>query len=104
MGGSSDRAATGGSRRIGGRAGRPFTFTFEGRAVEAWPGETVGAALLAADIRDLRRAEDGGARGLVCGIGLCWECRCVIDGRPNTRACQTAAKPGMAVCRQVGLE
>lgn len=80
-----------------------FMFQFDGREISARPGETVGAALLAADIRFLRRAEDGGPRGLFCGIGVCWECRCVIDGRPNTRACMVEAKPGMAVRRQEGL-
>lgn len=91
-------------RRIGGRTGEPFTFSFEDRTIEAWPGESVAAALLAAGEVNLRIAEDGGARGVVCGIGLCWECRCVIDGRPNVRACMTEAKADMGVRRQRGLE
>ena len=80
-----------------------FVFHFADREIPARPGETVGAALLAADIRLLRRAEDGGPRGLFCGIGVCWECRCVIDSRPNTRACMVEAKPGMTVRLQDGL-
>ncbi len=91
------------ARRFGKRDGKPFTFIFEQRTVEAWPGESVAAALLAADEPHLRTAEDGGARGVLCGIGVCWECRCVIDGRPNTRACMTEARPGMQVRRQQGL-
>ncbi|MDP6788011.1 MAG: (2Fe-2S)-binding protein [Rhodospirillales bacterium] len=90
-------------RRLGGRTGKPFTFDFEDGAIEAWPGESVAAALLAADELVLRIAEDGGARGVVCGIGLCWECRCVIDERPNVRACMTEARAGMRVRRQRGL-
>ena len=91
-------------RRLGQQGDRTaFAFRFDGREVPARPGETVGAALLAAGIRFLRRAEDGGPRGLFCGIGVCWECRCVIDGRPNTRACMVEAKPGMSVRRQEGL-
>ena len=90
-------------RRFGGRTGAPFTFTFDDRAIEAWPGESVAAALLAAGETVLRIAEDGGQRGVVCGIGLCWECRCVIDDRPNVRACMTEAKTGMRVRRQRGL-
>ncbi|MFQ6022946.1 MAG: (2Fe-2S)-binding protein [Acidiferrobacterales bacterium] len=90
-------------RRFGERAGEPFTFLFDQRPVEAWPGESVAAALLAADEVDLRTGEDGGARGVLCSIGVCWECRCVIDGRPNTRACMTEARPGMQVQRQQGL-
>ena len=91
-------------RRFGSRTGEPFTFTFEDRAIEAWPGESVAAALLAAGEVVLRIAEDGGARGVVCGIGLCWECRCVIDERPNVRACMTEAREDMRVRCQQGLE
>ena len=91
-------------RRFGARTGNGFTFSFDGRAVSAWPGESVAAALLAAGELVLRTDEDGGPRGVVCGIGVCWECRCVVDGRPNTRACMTEARPGMAVGRQRGLE
>jgi hypothetical protein len=91
-------------RRLGQRSGDPVTIRFEDRDIEAWPGESVAAALLAAGETYLRTAEDGGARGLLCGIGVCWECRCVIDGRPNQRACMAEARPGMKVRRQEGLE
>ncbi len=79
-----------------------FEFTFEGRAVRANPGESVAAALLADGTLTLRLAEDGSPRGLLCGIGVCWECRCVVDGVANSRACMTAAAPGMVVERQLG--
>lgn len=77
---------------------------FEGKKVAFLPGQSVGAALVAASVPWLRSAEDGTPRGLTCGIGVCWECRCVIDGRANTRACMTPAKSGMVVRRQKGLE
>lgn len=80
------------------------SFVFEGHAVPFSPGQSVGAALIAVSIYWLRSAEDACPRGLTCGIGLCWECRCVIDGRPNTRACVTEARAGMVVRRQIGLE
>ncbi|WP_442872586.1 (2Fe-2S)-binding protein [Cognatishimia sp. SS12] len=92
------------NRRIAPRGGQPFKFFFEGNEVEAWPGESIGAALLAADQRFLRVSETDSPRGLLCGIGVCWECRCVIDGRPNTRSCVTPAAPGMIVKRQKGLK
>lgn len=91
-------------RRIGTRNGAPFTFRFDDREIRAWPGESVAAALLAAGQLDLRQSESGGARGVLCGIGVCWECRCVIDGRANTRSCMTQAAPGIQVRKQVGLE
>ena len=88
---------------MGRQSGEPFTFLFDDREIEARPGESVAAALLASGEICLRIAEDGGARGVVCAIGVCWECRCVIDDRPNTRACMTQAQPGMKVRRQQGL-
>ena len=91
------------AERIDAPADTPFQFDFEGEPVTAWPGDSVATALLAAGIVNLRSAEDGGARGVVCGIGVCWECRCVIDARPNTRACMTSARAGMQVRRQRGL-
>ncbi len=91
------------ARRLGERTGERFTFRFEGHAIEAWPGESVAAALLAAGQLTLRLSEQGDPRGMLCGIGACWECRCVVDGRPNTRACLTEAQPGMEVRRQRGL-
>jgi len=36
-------------------------------------------------------------------MGLCHECMMVVDGAPNTRACQTMATPGCRVQIQEGL-
>jgi len=94
----------GSNRRIRSDTDHVLQFEFEGRSVEAMPGESVAAALLANGHYNLRTAEDGSQRGVLCGIGVCWECRCVVDGRPNTRACMTEAKQGMRVRRQQGLD
>lgn len=81
-----------------------FEFTFEGRPIRARPGQSIAAALLAEGERCLRIDEAGNAKGAVCGIGFCWECRCSVDGIPDTRACMTEALPGMTVRRQRGLD
>ena len=86
--------------RIGGEAGRGRSFTFfcDGREIAAYPGETVATALLAAGLAVFRRTEKAGEpRGLFCGMGICFECRMEIDGRPNHLGCQTPATPGMRV-------
>jgi 2Fe-2S iron-sulfur cluster binding domain len=80
-----------------------FEFAFEGRRVRAQMGQSVGAALLANGIRTLRIDEAGNAKGILCGIGYCFECRCVIDGEPDRRACIVDAREGMSVRRQEGL-
>jgi hypothetical protein len=84
--------------------GAPFRFTVDGEPVEAYPGETVATALLAAGRRVLRRtARRGEPRGLFCAIGVCHDCRLVVDGEPNVRACLALARPGMVVATQVGV-
>jgi predicted molibdopterin-dependent oxidoreductase YjgC len=84
--------------------GVPFSFRFDGQEVRAYPGETVAAALLAADLRKFRStAKAGLPRGLYCGMGVCWECLVVVDGRPSNRACMTEARPGMRVETQHGV-
>ncbi len=91
-------------RRLGQLDGAALLpFTFEGQPLQARAGESVAAALLANGIRHWRNAEDGSPRGLFCGVGQCWECRCIIDGRPNARACTTEVTPGLAVRRQEQL-
>jgi len=80
-----------------------FEFVFEARRVRAQKGQSVGAALLANGIRTLRVDEAGNAKGLLCGIGYCFECRCVINGEPDRRACIEEATEGMSVRRQQGL-
>ena len=85
--------------------GQAFEMEVDGIAVVAYEGETVAAALMAAGIRTTNRTVRGEApRGLCCGIGLCYGCTMVIDGVPNTRTCQTLARPGMRLETQKGLQ
>jgi hypothetical protein len=83
--------------------GAPFEFFFDGEPVRAYPGETVGAALTAAGIMAFRSTrQNARPRGIFCGIGICFDCLVVVDGRPNVRACVTLAAPGMQVRAQDG--
>lgn len=78
-------------------------FTMDGEAVALVPGQTVGAALLAAGRVTLRHTRIGGRpRGMFCGIGVCFDCLVTVDGRPNQRACLTLARTGMDVRTQEG--
>jgi len=82
--------------------GPAVTITFDGTPVEAYAGESVGAALLAADVRALRRTRHGDApRGLFCGIGSCHDCLVRIDGSGPVRACLTPVDDGMTVTTHV---
>jgi aerobic-type carbon monoxide dehydrogenase small subunit (CoxS/CutS family) len=76
----------------------------DGEKILAFEGETIAAALMAAGRRMLRHThKKNHPRGVYCGIGLCHECLMIVDGVPNTRACQTPAAPGCRVETQMGL-
>jgi aerobic-type carbon monoxide dehydrogenase small subunit (CoxS/CutS family) len=77
--------------------------TFDDREVEFRPGQTVGAALLAAGVLSWRTTRvDRKPRGIFCGIGVCFDCLVIIDGQPNERACLAIARDGMQVQTQEG--
>jgi hypothetical protein len=60
-------------------------------------GISVAAALIASGIKIFRRTDDGEARGLFCGMGVCYECLLTIDGQPHQRACITRVEDGMQI-------
>lgn len=77
--------------------GTAFAFFFDGQRIEARPGETIAAALLAAGRRTLRHsARLREPRGLYCVMGVCWECAVLAGGR-TVRACVEPAAPGLQV-------
>jgi len=80
-----------------------MTFTFDGREIPFEPGQSVGAALLAAGVRSWRTTRVAARpRGLFCGIGVCFDCLVTIDGRANERACRIEAGTDMDVHAQEG--
>lgn len=82
--------------------GAAVRITFDGGPVAAFEGETVAAALLAADARATRRTRRGGRpRGLFCAIGACHDCLVRVDGSGPVRACLTPVRDGMAVTTHV---
>ena len=93
-GSSSDEAPERGTRK---------TFVFDGRAVPFMPGQSIAAALVADGVLSWRTTRrDAKPRGLFCGIGICFDCLVVVDGRPNRRACIVTAEAGMTVRTQEG--
>lgn len=82
------------------RRGKRVSLRVDGRSITAYSGETVFAALTAEGIKALRHPSKGqaeSARGGLCGMGVCQECRVTIDGMPDRRACMTAVREGMEV-------
>lgn len=78
-------------------------FTFDGARIDYRAGQTVAAALIGAGILSWRTTRLAGKpRGLLCGIGICFDCLITVDGLPNQRACLLAARSGTAVTTQIG--
>ena len=76
-----------------------LTFTFDGKRVPAYRGETIAAALCAADIQTLSRSfKYHRRRGLLCTAGRCANCLMTVDGVPNVRTCLEPVREG-AVAR-----
>jgi sarcosine oxidase, subunit alpha len=77
---------------------RPLTFTFDGREVPAFEGDTIGSALAADGRRVLSRSfKYHRPRGLFCCAGQCPNCLVDVDGWPGVRACTEPAREGMRV-------
>jgi sarcosine oxidase subunit alpha len=57
----------------------------------------VAAAVLAAGVNTFRRSVSGEARGPLCGMGICFECRVNVNGVAHVRSCQTLCENGMDV-------
>jgi D-hydroxyproline dehydrogenase subunit gamma len=75
----------------------PVTLTVNGVAVTVEAGSMVSAAVALAGAPHFRRSVSGEPRAPLCGMGICFECRVTIDGRPHVRSCQLPAAPGMEV-------
>ncbi len=90
-----------GTERI--REDQRIVISFEGRSIEARRGETVAAALSASGELALRETKRGERRGVFCGMGVCQECRVIVDGRHGVRACMTPITGPVAVSRHPPL-
>ena len=76
-----------------------ISFTFDGKKVEAYEGDTVGSALYAAGQRTFSRSfKYHRRRGLLCCAGQCPNCIVAVDGAPGARACVEPVREGGTVC------
>jgi aerobic-type carbon monoxide dehydrogenase small subunit (CoxS/CutS family) len=72
------------------------TVTVNGAPVSVPQGATVAVAMAIAG-QACRTSVTGEPRGALCGMGICFECRVVIDGNPHRRSCQILCEPAMEV-------
>jgi glycine/D-amino acid oxidase-like deaminating enzyme len=83
--------------------GAAIRIRFDGHDIPALEGETIAAALSAADIVAFRRTTSGAPRGLHCGMGACFDCVVTVNGRIGQRACMTKVADGMVVSGEAVL-
>lgn len=83
-----------------GRSDRPLRITVDGEPVEGIAGQTVAGVLLGAGRSSWRRGPSGGARGVFCGIGVCFDCLVTVNGQRDVRACRRRAAEGDTVTTQ----
>lgn len=76
---------------------KAVTLHVNGRKVVVPAGTIVAAAVALAGVTRFRRSVLGEARGPLCGMGVCMECRVTINGQAQARSCQTLCEEGMEV-------
>ena len=65
----------------------------DGRGLRVARGTTVAAAMLNAGVRAFRHSVGGEPRAPLCGMGICLECRAVVNGVEHSRTCLLYTSP-----------
>jgi len=73
------------------------TITVDSVSVSVPAGTVLAAAIVQAGVTRFRRSTKGEPRGPLCGMGICFECRVTVNGRPHRRSCQMLCEDGMDV-------
>jgi predicted molibdopterin-dependent oxidoreductase YjgC len=82
------------------------TITIDGTSCRVAAGTSVAAAILnneqsrsrsPVSTWRIRTSVGGEPRAPLCGMGICFECRATVDGRPHERTCQLSVRDGMEV-------
>lgn len=68
-----------------------------GKTHQVEPGISVAAALARCGQLSTRVSVSGEKRAPLCGMGVCQECRVMIDQRLHQLACQTMCTQGMVI-------
>lgn len=95
----SPRRIPAGIDRVG-RSDRPLRITVDGEPVDGVAGQTIAGVLLGADRSSWRHGPSGAARGVFCGIGVCFDCLVTVNGDRDVRACRRRAEDGDAISTQ----
>jgi D-hydroxyproline dehydrogenase subunit gamma len=75
---------------------KQVTVTVNGSSVSV-PDGAMAAVAVAIAGQAFRKSVSGEPRAVLCGMGICYECRVTIDGQRHCRSCQIPCRPGMDV-------
>lgn len=75
------------------------SITLNGRQMQVPDGSIVAAVILSARAFAHSRVT-GEPRAPLCAMGICFECRATVNGRPYQRTCQILCENGMDVRTQ----
>jgi len=67
-----------------------------GKSLAVPRGTSVAAAMTRAG-EPCRISVSGQARAPLCGMGICFDCRAVVNGQPHVRGCQVQCEAGMEI-------
>jgi len=73
-----------------------ISVTLNGRSLRVLRGTTVAAMILQAG-EPSRISVTGEPRTALCGMGVCFECRAIVDGMAHRPTCQIVCGDGMSV-------
>ena len=73
-----------------------LTLRVNGVSVSVPEGATVAVAMVMAG-QPCRSSVTGEPRGPLCGMGICFECRAVVNGILHSRTCQLLCEMDMEV-------
>jgi len=75
---------------------KSVTVKMNGMPLPVPEGCTVAVAISIADLA-CRTSITGEARGPLCAMGICFECRATVNGVAHTRTCQLLCEPAMDI-------
>jgi sarcosine oxidase subunit alpha len=76
---------------------KEVVLSINGVRVRVPAGATVATAVMQAGFVGFRKSVSGQLRAPLCGMGICFECRVMIDGQAHARSCQIVCRDRMQV-------
>lgn len=75
-----------------------FNVYINGKKTKAYKGDTIASTLLLNNCLSFKKSSKlGESRGLLCGMGVCYECLVTVNEVTKQQACITPVEEGMRI-------